>query len=339
MLKEIAGNPWHSQCGFNPFKQSDITDWVQVSHLVYPTNSAASLVTKNYIYILGGLNRNTITNTIQRASFDSDGNLTSVWDNAGFIPEGMQGMGYVTAKGRFYLIGGADHLDALSSVYSVPINPDGTLGAFREETPLPEARAYATCFIIKNKLYAVGGCNESYIKTIHRATIKDDGTLSSWETLPDFPISFIHGTPLVTKDRIYIFGAYSASTRESEIHYTTYGSNGDIGTWTYVSNMPNNICNSAIVCTDNYVFSIGGYDENNGEYTNASYRAPILTDASIGDWTQISDAPIAAGHVQVAIAGNKIYFIGGWNNGGNLDTVYSASFTSGITDYTPFYTE
>jgi hypothetical protein len=337
MLKEIAGNPWQSQCGFNPFKQSDITDWTQASHLVYPTNSAASLVTKNYIYILGGLNRNIIANTIQRVSFDADGNLTSAWNKAGFIPEGMHGMGYVAAKGRFYLIGGADHLDALSSVYSVPINPDGTLGAFREETPLPEARAYATCFVIKNKLYAVGGCNESYIKTIHRATINDDGTLNNWETLPDFPINFIHGKPLLIKDRIYIFGAHDNVNYISKIYYTTYDTNGDIGSWTYVANIPNNITNSAVVCTDNYVFSIGGYDENNGEYTKASYRAPILTDGSIGDWVQISDAPIVAGHAQVAIAGNKIYLIGGWNNGINLNTVYSATFTSGITDYTPFY--
>jgi hypothetical protein len=338
MLKKIASNPWQSQCGFNPFKQSDITDWSQTSSLVYPTSSATSLVTKNYIYILGGFNANTIANTIQRVSFDADGNLTSAWDNAGFIPEGMHDMGYVATKGRFYLIGGADHLDALSSVYSAPINADGTLGVFREETPLPKARVRAVSFVIKDKLYVVGGADGSYIKTIHRATINDDGTLNSWETLPDFPINFEHGVPLIIKDRIYIFGAYH-DYEESRIYYATYDSDGNIGAWTKISNMPNNITNSAVVCTDNYVFSIGGYDINNEQNTNALYCAPILPDGGIDDWVKITTGPVAANSSQVAIAGNKIYLIGGWGDGFNLDTVYSASFTSGVTDYTPFYAD
>jgi N-acetylneuraminic acid mutarotase len=339
MFKESGGNPWQSQWGFNPSVQNDITDWKKVSSLVYPTSSAATLVTKNYIYVLGGFNANIIANTIQRASFDANGNLTSTWSNVGFIPEGMRGMGYVATKGRFYLIGGADHLDALSSVYSATINPDGTLGVFRQETSLPTARCYHVCFVIKDKLYVVGGGDKGYINTVHRATINSNGTLNSWETLPDFPISFIHGTPLIIKDKIYIFGVNDNVNYESKIYYATYDSNGNIGAWTYISNMPNNITNSAIVCTDNYVFSIGGYDENNSQYTNAAYRTFILADGSIGDWVQIGDAPIATGHAQVAIAGNKIYFIGGWNNGVNLDTVYSATFNSGITDYTPFYTD
>jgi hypothetical protein len=339
MLKKIASNPWQSQYGLNPFKQSDITDWTPEASLVYPASSAATLVTKNYIYVLGGQSSNSTLDTIQRASFDNDGNLTSDWSNVGTLPVAMENMDYVAAKGRFYLIGGINNSGYLTTVYSAPINSDGTLGSFREETPLPIARSYHVNFIIKDKLYVVGGGNGSYIKTIYRATINNNGTLSNWETLPDFPINFGYGVPLVIKDRVYIVGANDNPNHESIIYHATYDSDGNIGPWSYVSNMPDNIFVSSVLCTDNYVFSIGGYTLNNYQYTNASYRAPILTDGSIGDWVQISNAPIAAGHAQVAIAGNKIYFIGGWNNGGNLDTVYSATFTSGITDYTPFYTD
>jgi hypothetical protein len=111
IMKSI-GNPWQSQWGFNPSKQNDITDWKQVFSLIYPTDSAASLVTKNYIYILGGFNRNVVSNIIQRASFDNNGDLIHSWINAGILPISLRGMGYVAAKNRIYLIGGCSHFDS-----------------------------------------------------------------------------------------------------------------------------------------------------------------------------------------------------------------------------------
>jgi N-acetylneuraminic acid mutarotase len=335
MLKESAGIPWRSQCGFNPSTQNDITDWTSTNGLAFAVRDSASLVTKNYIYILGGNNGGSL-DTIQRASFDANGALSSTWSNVGTLPVSMWGMGYIATKGRLYLIGGYNSSSGyLSSVYSAPINADGTLGAFRAEISLPEAKAYPVCFVIKDKLYVAAGCSN----TVHRAIVNNDGTLSNWETIPKFPITFSDGEPLLIKDRIYIFGTYNNFTDTSEIYYATYDSDGNIGTWTYVSNMPNNLLVSEVVCTDNYVFCIAGYDINNNQHTNAVYRVPILADGSIGYWDQISNVPITVVSAQSVITGNKIYLIGGWRNGINLDTVYSASFTSGITDYTPFYAD
>jgi len=334
-----AGIPWQSQCGFNPSTQSDIIGWTSTNSLVTAVYAAASLVTKNYIYILGGYGLSGILDTIQRASFDANGDLTSTWSNVGTLPVAMYGMGYVATKGRFYLIGGCNSSGYLSSVYSAPINPDGTLGTFRTETPLPIGIHYSSCFVIKNKMYIVGGYSYSgYYNNVYQATINNDGTLSSWTTLPNFSISFSGGKPLLIKDKIYIFGAINV-TNTSQIYYAKYDFSGNISSWTYVSDMQNNIYDSAIVCTDNYVFSIGGYDAVNSQYTNATYRAPILPDGSIGSWTQIGNTPVAAGRTQPVIAGNRIYFIGGNNANAYLNTVYKATFTSGITDYTFYYTE
>jgi hypothetical protein len=337
VIKESGGIPWQSQYGFNSSTQDDITGWVSDDNLVTATVAAAPLVTKNYMYILGGYNGNGPLNTIQRASFDNDGNLSSSWSNVGTLPIALQNMGYAATKGRIYLIGGYNESSGISTVYSAPVNTDGTLGDFRTETSLPDVMANATCFVIKNKLYAVGG----YSNTVYRTTVNSDGTLSSWETLPNFPINFYSRNPLLIKNRIYIFEAFDVSTEESRIYYATYDSDGNIGSWAYVLNMLNNIHDSVIVCTDNYIFSIGGYDQNNNQYVNASYKIPISADGDLeGGWVQISDGPIAAFDAQVAIAGNKIYFISGYDSNNNvLNTVYSATFTSGITDYTPYYTD
>jgi hypothetical protein len=332
------GKPWQSQCGFNPSTQNDITGWTQAASLAQAVSEAASLVTKNYMYILGGYSVNSAFNTIQRASFDNDGNLSSTWSNVGSLPTALSEMGYIATKGRFYLLGGWNNSNTTSTVYSAPINTDGTLGSFRTETPLPSPMVFSCAFVIKNKLYAAGGYNNNvYLNTVYQATINTDGTLSSWTTLPNFPIGFRYGKPLLIKGRIYIFGAYDGNN--SNIYYATYDSNGNIGTWTNVSQMPGNTYGSVVICTDNYVFSISGYSASSGSYTSSSYRVPISADGSIGTWTQISNAPTDMVNSQSAIAGNKIYFIGGHDGSGYPNTVYSANFTSGITDYTPYYTD
>jgi hypothetical protein len=334
-IKESGGVPWQSQNGFNSSTQDDITDWSSANSLATAVCFAASLVTKNYIYILGGYDTNNVLNIIQRASFDNDGNLSSVWSNIGTLPVAIANMGYVATKGRFYLIGGTDGSNDLSSVYSASINSDGTLGDFRTETSLPDGKNSAVCFIVKNKLYALGGYNN----TVYGTTVNSDGTLNSWETLSNFPINLGYGRPLLIKDKIYIFGVYDTNDYDTKIYCATYDSDGNIGSWSYLSNMPNNIYGSAMVCVDNYVFSIGGIDHDNDTFTNATYRTPISSDGSIGDWTKISDGPVTASDARSVIVGNKIYFIGGLDGNNTLNTVYIATFTSGITDYTPYYTD
>jgi len=320
-----------SQYELNFSTQNYITKWTQESNsLITATENSSSLVTNNYIYILGGYNNDYgHLNKIQRVSFDKNGNLTSTWNNAGTIPLAMYGMGYIIAKGRYYLIGGDADSGILSTVYSVPINRDGSLGLFRDEIPLPAKRSFSVCFIIKDKLYVVGGYNgDKFVNTVYRTTINNEGVLVNWEVLNNFPVKFCSGKPLFIKDRIYIFGAYDGSTY-TKIYYTTFDANGDIGSWIYVSDMPQNIAYSSIVCTDNYVFSIGGYNLNNSQTTRASYRAPILPDGSIGDWVKMIDAPIDVHSAQSVIIGNKIYLIGGFSDGNDyVSNVYSVNINN-----------
>jgi N-acetylneuraminic acid mutarotase len=309
------------QWKFIPSIQNHTLNWKLENPLIEKVYLTASFITKNYIYILGGSNGDAL-NTIQRASFDNNGNLTSTWSKVGTLPIAMAGMGYVATKNRLYLISGHNDSDVLLSVFSTPINEDGSLGEFREETPLPDGRFASTCFVIKDKLYVISGYNNDGVptNTIYQTTINNDGRLSNWIILPNSSIECSYGKPLFIKDRIYILGLHG-------IYYTTCDSNGDIGTWTYVGNIPNSVYGSAIVCIGNYVFSIGGYGLENRQYTNAVYCAAILDNGDLDKWVKISNIPVTARHGQAVVTGNKIYFIGGYDGENFLDTVYSASLT------------
>jgi hypothetical protein len=338
-FKESAGVPWHSQWGFNPSKQSDIVGWSQeASKLSSSISSSASLVAGNYIYIFAGYAGSART-TIQRASFDSNGNLTSAWTNVGDIPSAMYQMGYFATKNRIYLVGGYDSSKVLSTVYSAPIDATGIVGSFTTETSLPVALGSCSAFVIKNNVYVVGGTTDfpdtSAVNTVYKATIDSNGHIGSWTQLSNFPVATYSGRPILIKDRIYIIAAKLTGTAGSKVYYATYDSNGNIGAWNYVSDLPKVALFPAIACTDNYVFVISCSSNTTGG--TASYAAPIFSDGSLGNWVQITDGPDLFYFAQSVIVGNKIYFIGGYNVvSGNVtvsNVVYSALFTSGITDY------
>jgi hypothetical protein len=98
--------------------------------------------------------------------------------------------------------------------------------------------------------------------------------------------------------------------------------------------MPTRAFNPVIVCDNNYVYAISCSNAYSGQTT--SYIASISSDGSIGSWSKISDGPVAQYNAQAAIVGNKIYFIGGGGTNSSVNTVYSAYFNSGITDYSVY---
>lgn len=341
---ETGGRPWESQYGFNPSLQNDITNWSQEASLVSNNSCSASLVAGNYIYILGGFNGSTATSNIQRASFNSSGNLTSAWTNAGNLPIALYGMGYVATKDRIYLIGGYNGANCVATVYSAPIDATGNIGSFITNTSLPIGLNYSSVFVIKDKLYVVGGSttpeDTNSVNTVYKATIDNSGNISSWTTLPNFPIACHSGKPLLIKDRIYIFAAATAAVAQSSIYYATFDSNGDIGTWTYTADMPKRAASPVVICNDNYVYAIScstGYSSP----SKSSYIAPILTNGAIGSWSPISLGPVVNYYAQSAIIGNRLYFIGGFTAdtgpSSTINSVYSATFNSGVTNYSIYY--
>jgi hypothetical protein len=316
-LGKNVGVSKKNQWKFVSNMQSYMTEWKSENRLIEKVSSAVSIATKNYIYVLGGANSDRPLNIIQRVSFDNKGNLTSTWIKVGELPTAMCNMGCVVAKNRLYLIGGFNEYGFLSSVYSASINEDGTLGSFREEKSLPDGRGGPTCFAIKDKLYVVSGFgNNDVTRTVYQTTINSDGTLNDWIILTNHSIPYPNGTPLIIKNRVYVLGFY-------KICCAGHDSNGNVGPWIYVTDMPDDITNSAIVITDSYVLSFGGYNNSNNENKNDVYCAAILENGNLGEWIKINNTPMAVSDAQVVKVGNKIYLIGGWNGVNHLDTVFS----------------
>ena len=128
-----------------------------------PTNSLVA-VTARVIYVIGGQKLSTDapggTNTVFMASVDPTAGTVGTWQAlSSTLPQSLVGLSATAYNGYLYVAGGLNTNGApQSTVYSAPINADGTLGSWTmSQNPLPTATAFGSMFAFGGKLYFIDG--------------------------------------------------------------------------------------------------------------------------------------------------------------------------------------
>lgn len=189
------------------------------------------------VYVIGGLDPSgAATSTVYYAPLGSTG-AVGVWATTTALPQPRYALGAAVFRGHLYVAGGNDGTDTpTATVYSAPINSDGSLGAWSTTLPsLPIPLAYHQIVITGGVLYVLGGTSTAGIdptsnaqsvgtvSTIYYNSINPDGTLTgaSWTTNPGSLIKAVEkntvvaiGSDILASGGLYN-GASSSSTEES----------------------------------------------------------------------------------------------------------------------------
>ena len=163
-----------------------------------------AIVTKNRVYLLGGENSSYVS-TVYTAPINSDGTL-GTWTTGTLLPGVLGASQAIVTKNRVYLLGGYTGSVYVSTVYTAPINSDGTLGTWKTGTSLPGALGQSQAIVTKNRVYLLGGNDAGYDSTVYTAPINSDGTLGTWATGTSLPGSLGASQAIVTKNRVYLLG-------------------------------------------------------------------------------------------------------------------------------------
>ena len=249
------------------------------NNLVTPMNVAVSIVTKNRVYILGGNNVNGPQSTVQTAVINSDGTL-GTWTTGTALPITLAWSQGIVTKNRVYLIGGGNSTAIQSTVYTAPINSDGTLGTWVSALPLPIGIDAAQVVVTKNRVYLLGGWNSSgvFINTIYTTTVSSDGMLGIWSVYGSLPNISGHSQAIVVKNYVYLIGGWIGVTPGSlsSVYYAVINSDGTIGTWITGTSLPVSLGLSQAVVTKNHIYLLGGLVGTSQIATSVVYIAPIL---------------------------------------------------------------
>lgn len=215
-----------------------LAGWSFTTSVSYVRRSAQVLVTKSRVYLIGGiLSNGAATSSVVSAPINTDGTLGS-WTSGTSLPANRFGVCVVTTKNMVHVIGGHSGVGMVRTVYTAPINADGTLGAWTTGTNIPSDMCNASAVVVRNRVYLLGSGynNADAVSRVLTAPINSDGTLGTWTTGTSLPGGLFQSSCFITQQRIYMVAGRSVSGDVSVVYsapfsggandYSTYYSTG-----------------------------------------------------------------------------------------------------------------
>ena len=246
------------------------------------------------------------------------------WASTTAYPTAVGFSAAAVTKNRVYVFGGFNGTSAVSSVYTAPINLDGTIGSWVSGTALPGALFNGRPIVVKNKLYIIGGspADNTSTATVLVAEIRADGTLGSWGTSNSLPGSMSHAAVFMTNSRIYVAGGTTNSVGNANVYSCPVNADGSLGVWVTETSLPGILSGSQCVVTKSRVYLLGGH--NGSAWVGTVYTAVINADGTIGAWTTGTSLPTTIGYSSSVVTKNRVYLLGGYIGGNYVSSTYSA---------------
>jgi len=248
------------------------------------------------------------------------------WQTTTALPNPRWFSTSAVANGYVYVIGGAQASgDPRDTVYYAKINSDGTVGSWVESTnDLPTNLQAHSTVATNGYIYVIGGNNGSGATTnVYGAKLNSDGSTSPWYPQPSIGAgSYWHKT-VAANGYIYGMGGYSGSGNYDDVVRAKVNSDGTLGTWTSLDDLPTGLQSFGTVVANGYIYVIGGY--NGSTFSDEIHYAKINGDGSLGTWNTDTDVlPLGLDSLQSVVMNGYVYVIGGHDGTSVQSNVYYA---------------
>ncbi len=171
------------------------------------TDAAAAVLGQTYI-VAGGSDGSAASKDVYVTHAVGTGNLDA-WSAGPALPEARANAAFVTIGSTLYVIGGTgpDGKPA-STVYSLTVNNDGTLGEWVTDfTALPEARTGASAVAVSDGLVVMGGSNGTVAtNSVWKIQVGAGGPTSEWTVQQPLAEPNADGIAMHVGDVIYVIG-------------------------------------------------------------------------------------------------------------------------------------
>lgn len=326
-------NPWFTT------KTTSLPTWTAETAFPTPIKRSHSVVTSTRVYMLGGstVNSSDSTNNIYYAPIDVNGNIGKWVLDVNKLPIPLISGGVVKTKSFVFIMGGSTtgNLGPFTTIYSAPINPDGTLGVWTLAGSTGNAFVNNKLAVLGDQLYLFGSFYLSngipaIFTGVNRYGITPDGKLTAPVLHCSMPAAIVNFEIVVTKSRLYLIGGDTSANGAyvNTIYSATVDAKGMLGT-TWVTETPFPVAGAArtALVTANRAWLIGGAVAGNVS-VNLIYTAPIDSEGKLGTWVidTVTLPPQTGCWHQVVVTKSKVYLIGGDNSVTPLNTITSCPF-------------
>ncbi len=252
-----------------------------------------------YVYALGGMESGSAVATVRYATIDSEGTI-GAWSTTTALPAARAYHGAVVVhdptdnKDYIVVFGGRDSGGTVqTTVYWTTQGASGALAAWTTASAgLPTAKESHGVAVVGEYVFAIGGAVAGPAATTGVAynTIRRIINNSSWTAGTVLPAARTQTRTCSSGLVLYVVGGDDGGAAGADEVYRGVIKETASGTltitWTHIADAPANVFDNVALAYDDHLYSIGGW--NGTTRSAAIYRAAILADGSIGNWTQAS---------------------------------------------------
>lgn len=303
-----------------PARASGTSVWSSANSLPTPLQNQAAFTDGTYLYIAGGLN-NSIELGTYSALVSASGTL-GPWQSLPPIPQPLINHAAVQQGGYAVLLGGDNNNGAQATVYSAQIQSGGGLSAWTNTTTLPQPLYDLAAVAAGGLVWTLGGYgwDNGPRQAVYVAT-QTDGVIGPWTKTRPLPQGMGELGAATANGYIYVAGGRSRGAALATVYSASIHAGGQLGAWTSLNALPLPLFDPGVAAAGGYLWVIGGYTWNGTGFpskTNVVFRAPLLSDGTIGAWQSLTPLP---GHVAehtltvvqgyLFVAGSKVSLNGG----------------------------
>lgn len=308
------------------------SSWRSESSLLFSRRALALATNGRFLYAVGGVDiDNNYVDTIEVAEIELDGLLGPWRGLAQSLPDARFYLGAAVVSNRLYAIGGGtgplgDDNVPSAAVHSAPINNDGSIGAWRSEAFLSTPRRGLQLATWNGQLFAVGGYNGKFLRSVDLAVWGTDGSILEWRLQPHEAQleRYMHATT-ASNDRLYVLTGHVEGRKGmgyGSVESAPLGQNGISGPWLIEqSNVLQPRFLAAAVSANNSIFLLAGH---NGTQRLASVEYASTTPNGLATtWRPMAPVSVPRSAFGAVVAGDRIYLAGGSGDSPTLASVES----------------
>jgi hypothetical protein len=327
----------------NPYPENWIAGWKLTNSFQQPRRALAAVATKNYIYVIGGMDeQGQYVTTVEYASINSDGSL-GPWQATSALNIGRFYLAAVTIDEFIFVLGGGsgpagDGNYPVATVERAKIRPDGSLSDWQVLSDMQTPRRGLKAIAYDNRIYAIGGYSGVFLKSTEHTAVDNAGNPGDWRIDKELARldRYIHSAT-VYADTIYLLGGHVqrsdkmsyGDVETSEIN----GASGSLSPWVIEKSrllLPRFIASSFTL--NGRIYMLGGH--NGAVRLNEVEFASIESNGHVGEWRMTTGLNIPRSAAATAVFGDFVYVLGGMGNQQVLNSVeYATTASNGHLGY------
>ncbi|MCB0156641.1 MAG: hypothetical protein KDD83_00800 [Caldilineaceae bacterium] len=162
--------------------------------------------------------------------------------------------------------------------------------------------------------------------------------IGQWLPRRSLPQAVASMNSVIHNDTLYVVGGRikrpNTVAATTAVYFAGIGPDGTLGDWLQTTSLPEPLFGHAVVTTDTHMYVLGGYRTDTTRPRSNVWRAPFQADGTLGAWEEMKNMPEARNFTRAVVVDNRVYVVGGYQDGGTFGEVFVADlWAGGITQW------